>query len=90
MSTEESDALYKKFNLAAVPAVFVYDQQGNLRKRFDNEQAKSKEEQYTYDDVKALVAELVAAPPAAATSSEAETSEAPPAPEAPGDDGADK
>jgi thiol-disulfide isomerase/thioredoxin len=60
MSTEESDELYKKFNLAAVPAVFVYDQEGKLRKRFDNEQAKSKEDHYTYDDVKALVAELVA------------------------------
>ncbi len=61
MSTEESDELYKKFNLAAVPAVFVYDQEGKLRKRFDNEQAKSNDEHYTYDDVKALVAELVAA-----------------------------
>ncbi len=64
MSTEESDELYKKFNLAAVPAVFVYDREGKLRKRFDNEQSKSTDEHYTYDDVRALVAELVAEKPA--------------------------
>jgi thiol-disulfide isomerase/thioredoxin len=84
MSTEESDALYKKFNLAAVPAVFVYDQEGKLRKRFDNEQAKNKEEHFTYDDVKKLVAELVAAPPsstgATETTSSPAASEAPPEP----------
>ncbi|MEX2111694.1 MAG: TlpA disulfide reductase family protein [Pirellulales bacterium] len=72
MSTEESDSLYKKFSLAAVPAVFVYDQDGKLRKRFDNEQAKSKEEHFTYDDVKALVAELVTAKPASETAPAAE------------------
>jgi hypothetical protein len=81
MSTEESDALYKKFSLAAVPAVFVYDQEGKLRKRFDNEQAKNKEEHFTYEDVKKLVAELVAAPPTAAASSEPPAAEAPPAPQ---------
>ncbi|MGD9722126.1 MAG: TlpA family protein disulfide reductase [Pirellulales bacterium] len=61
MSSEESDVLYRKFDLAAVPAVFVYDQAGQLRKRFDNQQAKSKEEAFTYEQVKALVAELLAA-----------------------------
>jgi thiol-disulfide isomerase/thioredoxin len=60
MSNEESDVLYRKFDLAAVPAVFVYDQQGKLRKRFDNEQAQSDEEAFTYQQIKALVAELVA------------------------------
>ena len=41
MSSEESDTLYRKFGLAAVPAVFVYNRDGKLAKRFDNQQAKS-------------------------------------------------
>ena len=46
LSNEESDVLYRKFKLAAVPAVFVYDREGKLRKRFDNEQAKTKAEAF--------------------------------------------
>lgn len=65
MSSEESDVLYRKFKLAAVPAVFVYDRAGNLRKRFDNEQAKSKDDAFTYAQVEELVTELLKeAPPA--------------------------
>lgn len=64
MSSEESDVLYRKFKLAAVPAVFVYDRAGNLRKRFDNEQAKTKEDAFTYAQVEQLVSELLKeAPP---------------------------
>ncbi len=59
MSNEESDVLYKKFKLAAIPAVFVFDRQGELRKRFDNERAKSKTEAFSYEQVGALVAELL-------------------------------
>ncbi len=59
MSDEESDVLYRKFKLAAVPAVFVYDRAGTLRKRFDNEQAKSKADAFTYEQVEKLVAELL-------------------------------
>ncbi len=63
LASEESDALYRKFKLAAVPAVFVYDRAGQLRKRFDNEQAKSKAEAFTYQQVRELVAELIAEDP---------------------------
>jgi thiol-disulfide isomerase/thioredoxin len=61
MSSEESDVLYRKFKLNAVPAVFVYDREGKLRERFESEGA--------YDKVRSLVAELVkeavpTAPPA--------------------------
>jgi thiol-disulfide isomerase/thioredoxin len=64
MSSEESDELYRKFKLAAVPAVFVYDRAGSLRKRFDNEQAKSKDDAFTYVQVEQLVTELLKeAPP---------------------------
>jgi thiol-disulfide isomerase/thioredoxin len=66
LSSEESDALYRKFHLASVPAVFVYDRSGKLRKRFDNEQAHSKEEAFTYAQVGRLVAELLQEPTDAA------------------------
>lgn len=67
LSSEESDVLYRKFKLAAVPAVFVYDRAGKLRKRFDNEQAKTKEEAFSYEQVGQLVAELLAEPSSPAT-----------------------
>ncbi len=91
LSSEESDVLYRKFDLAAVPAVFVYDQAGKLRKRFDNEQAKTPEETFTYEQVKALVKELLAEQPADAEASEspveAETPDDAKNPEPTGDDG---
>jgi thiol-disulfide isomerase/thioredoxin len=64
LSNEESDVLYRKFDLAAVPAVFVYDRSGALRKRFDNQKAKSKDEHFTYQQVGELVAELLKEPKA--------------------------
>jgi thiol-disulfide isomerase/thioredoxin len=51
MSSEESDVLYRKFKLNAVPAIFVYERSGKLRQRFENEGA--------YAHVRPLVAELV-------------------------------
>ena len=59
LSSDESDVLYRKFKLASVPAVFVYDKDGQLAKRFDNEKARSKAEKFTYEQVKQLVADLV-------------------------------
>ncbi len=60
MSSEESDVLYRKFKLNAVPAVFVYDRSGKLRERFESEGA--------YEKVRALVAELVKQQPGEAAS----------------------
>ena len=62
LASEESDTLYRKFHLASVPAVFVYDKTGELRHRFDNEESKSEADHFTYDDVERLVTELVAEP----------------------------
>ncbi len=62
MSNEESDVLYRKFKLNAVPAVFVYDRAGKLRERFESEGA--------YEKVRALVAELVKEPAAASDATE--------------------
>jgi hypothetical protein len=59
MSNEESDVLYRKFKLAAIPAVFVFDRAGELRKRFDNQKAKNAAEQFNYRQVGELVAELL-------------------------------
>jgi thiol-disulfide isomerase/thioredoxin len=60
LSSEESDVLYRKFHLASIPAVFVYDKAGVLRHRFDDQKAQSEAEHFTYQDVDRLVAELVA------------------------------
>lgn len=62
LGSEDSDAMYRKFKLASVPAVFVYDRQGNLRKRFDNEDAKTEADAFTYEQVSQLVSELLAEP----------------------------
>ncbi len=64
LSSDESDELYKKFKLAAIPAVFVYDRTGKLRKRFDNEDAKTEAEAFTYEQVETLVNELLKEPAA--------------------------
>lgn len=58
ISSIEADALYQKFDLTAVPAVFVYNRSGELRKRFDNDQGG----EFTYQDVGKLVAELMDEP----------------------------
>ena len=60
LSSEESDILYRKFKLASVPAVFVYDREGKLVKRFDNENAKTEAEAFTYQQVNELVDKLLA------------------------------
>jgi thiol-disulfide isomerase/thioredoxin len=59
LSSDDSDALYRKFHLTAVPAVFVYDRAGALRKRFDNEDTRSEADSFTYEQVGQLVAELL-------------------------------
>ena len=59
LSSEESDALYRKFKLISVPAVFVYDREGKLVKRFDNEEAKSEADAFTYEQVGEVVEELL-------------------------------
>ncbi len=63
LASEEADVLYPKFHLYSVPAVFVYDKLGKLRKRFDNQQARTEAETFTYDDVERLVVELLAEQP---------------------------
>lgn len=59
ISSEADEELSKKFGFAAIPVVYVYDQEGNLAKRFDNENAEKEEDLFTYEDVSALVEELL-------------------------------
>ncbi|MEX0938158.1 MAG: TlpA disulfide reductase family protein [Pirellulales bacterium] len=88
IGSEPSDELLKKFGIYAVPAVYVYDRQGELRKRFDN----STGEEFTYSDVEALLVRMMnegdasqdetpaEADAASEVSSPVEQSDAPPVP----------
>lgn len=51
----------EQIDLASTPAVLVYDQQGKLVKRFDNDDIKKAEEEFTMRDVKRLVGQLIEA-----------------------------
>ena len=53
LAAEEADVMYAKMKLPSIPAVFIYNAEGKLVKRFDGEFS------YT-DDVAPLVAELLA------------------------------
>lgn len=59
LSNEESDVLYRKFDLGSIPAVFVYEPSGKLSKRFDNQKAKKKEDAFTYKQIGEHVAGLL-------------------------------
>jgi len=60
-SIEEADRLSAALDLTSVPAVFVYRPDGSLAVRFDDEMATSEfGRPFTYDDVEAAVAELLA------------------------------
>jgi thiol-disulfide isomerase/thioredoxin len=61
LASVPAEELYEKLELASIPAVFVYGRDGKLVKRFDNEQAKSEDENFTYADVVKLVDELLKA-----------------------------
>jgi thiol-disulfide isomerase/thioredoxin len=61
LATDPADELYDKMELASIPAVFVYGRDGKLAKRFDNEQAKTDDDNFTYADVTKLVEELLKA-----------------------------
>lgn len=57
---DDSESLYKKMNLASVPAVYVYKPDGELAKRFDNENAANPDDAFNYEHVGKLVDELIA------------------------------
>ncbi|MEX1038986.1 MAG: TlpA disulfide reductase family protein [Pirellulaceae bacterium] len=60
---DEADVMFEKLDLASPPAVYVYRQDGSLAKRFDNVGVSSEAEAFSYEDVEALVKELLSATP---------------------------
>ena len=59
LASEPAEELYEKMELASIPAVFVFGLDGKLVKRFDNEQAKTEEDNFTYEDVNKLLEKLL-------------------------------
>lgn len=60
LSTTEDEQIYETIDLASIPVAYVYDQQGQLKKRFDNEASEYGEEGFTYDNhIVPFVADLL-------------------------------
>jgi thiol-disulfide isomerase/thioredoxin len=62
LSSVESDVLTAKLEIPSIPAVFVYDQTGELHRRFDNRFASTTGGPFTYEQVSAEVEELLSSP----------------------------
>ena len=61
LSSEPADSLYRKLDLASVPAVYVWKPDGELAVRFDDDMAaRELGRPFTYDDVEKAVAALIA------------------------------
>ena len=59
LGNDDPDTLYEQLELASIPAVYVYDRDGKLLRRFDNENPDA--EEFTYEgDVLPFVKELLA------------------------------
>jgi thiol-disulfide isomerase/thioredoxin len=64
LSREEADAIYRKLDLASVPAVFIWKADGTLAVRYDDDFAsQSLGRPFTYDDVETTVRSLLAPQP---------------------------
>lgn len=61
LSTTDSDTFFTERKLNSIPAVYVYDKDGKLAKRFDSSMTKpGAEEPFTYEhDINPFVAELI-------------------------------
>jgi thiol-disulfide isomerase/thioredoxin len=60
LSNVPTDELFDQMKLASIPAVYVFDRDGKLYKRFDNEMAEKEEDHFTYEQITQLVEELIA------------------------------
>lgn len=58
-SVPSEDLFDKKMKISSIPVVYVFGPDGKIAKRFDNEQAKAEEDNFTYADINKLVEELV-------------------------------
>ena len=60
--------VYDKIELAAIPAVYVYDTAGRMVKRFDNDSGEYGDEGFTYKDhIVPLVEKLIGGESSATT-----------------------
>jgi thiol-disulfide isomerase/thioredoxin len=60
LSSEEADSLYRKLDLASVPAIFIWKPDGSLAIRYDDDMAaRDLGRAFTYADVERTVAELL-------------------------------
>lgn len=57
-SDKDAD-IYEQLDIPSIPAVFVYGRDGKLAKAFENSQAKTEADNFTYKDVTAYVEELL-------------------------------
>jgi thiol-disulfide isomerase/thioredoxin len=62
LCTMESDKVFQSLELSSIPAVYVFDKEGKLAKRFDDSLLKDGEEEaFTYEnDINPFVRELLA------------------------------
>lgn len=64
LSNVESDKVFEMMDVASIPTVYVYDSEGNLKKRFDNDSGeyfKDGGEGFTYEEhIIPLVEEMLA------------------------------
>lgn len=64
VASEEADAIYKKLDLASVPAVSIWKSDGTLAIRYDDDMAsRTLGRPFTYVDIEKTVGELVATSP---------------------------
>lgn len=62
ISKDPDTELFEKLDLASIPAVYVFDRKGRLAKRFDNDNIRGPDDEFTYQkDVTPLVEKLVSA-----------------------------
>jgi thiol-disulfide isomerase/thioredoxin len=58
--SDPDEMMYDKLDLGSIPAIYVYDKQGNVHRRFDNDAGEYGEEGFTYEQhVIPLVKELI-------------------------------
>jgi len=58
-SVPSEDLFDKKMKISSIPVVYVFGPDGKIAKRFDNEQAKAEDDNFTYADINKFVDELV-------------------------------
>ncbi|HBH52663.1 MAG TPA: hypothetical protein DDY91_12320 [Planctomycetaceae bacterium] len=59
MASDEAEIVFDKLKIASIPAVLVYGRDGKLAKCFNNDNATTDEEGFTYADVSKFVEDLL-------------------------------